>query len=259
MLSELLRGASYLLRGARFVLAHPRLWPLVAAPFVITSLVFALAIVFAFARFDDLVGAVLVLPSGWIGRTLWGVLYTLLAVSVGLAAYFSFFAFAALLAGPFHELLSESVEELVTGRAPPPFSFRRLGREVLQTIAHETRKILIYLSTIAILFLLSLLLPGPGSLLYLVGGFFVAARFSAYDALDATLARKGWSWEKKQDFLRRHRARSLGLGVSVAALMGIPLLNALALPFGCVGGTLLFIEAQGGSGLRPRAGERGAG
>jgi CysZ protein len=242
-----MRGAGYLARGARFVGRHRRLWPWVAAPFALTLMVFVVLVWGAWTYYDDLVGMVLDVPrQGWLGQTLWGVLYALLTLSLALAAYFSFFAIAALIAGPFNESLSESVEELVTGRAPPPFSFRRLLRDFGKTIAHGSRNILLYLFLLGIFFLVSLLMPGIGSLVYLVAATLLAARFTAYDVMDATFARRGWPLREKRRWLRQHRGATFGLGLGVVGFLLIPLAGALAMPLGAVGGTLLFLDRDPG-------------
>jgi uncharacterized protein involved in cysteine biosynthesis len=95
------------------------------------------------------------------------------------------------------------------------------------------------------------LLPVIGPIIALVGGGYLASRFAAYDALDATFSRWGWSYARKTAFLRGRRALSLGLGSVVAGLLLVPIVNALAMPIGAAGGALLAISAV-------PAGERGA-
>ena len=246
MSPQLLRGAGHFGRGARFLLAHPRLWWWVAIPYAITLALFAVGVWAAFASFGDLVTWTTRHVWSWLAGILETVLYVVLASTLGLASYFLFFAIAALVAGPFNEFLAEAVEEEMTGKASPPLSLGRLVRDVGRTIAHETRKILRYLFLMGILFLLSLFLPGVGGIVYLVGGAFLTARFAAYDVLDYTMARRGWSFAEKQAFLQRHRGATTGLGAAVAAFMIIPVLGPLAYPIGAVGGTLLFLENEKG-------------
>ena len=215
-----------------------------AIPYAITLALFALGAWAAFEYVSDLVAWLA--NHVWLAGILEAVLYVLLAATLGLASYFLFFAIAALVAGPFNEFLAEAVEEEVTGKPSPPLSLGRLVRDVLRTIAHETRKILRYLLLLGILFLLSIFVPGVGGAIYLVGGAFLTARFAAYDVLDYTMARRGWTFEQKQEFLARHRSATTGLGAAVAAFLLIPVIGPLAYPFGAVGGTLLFLEIERG-------------
>ncbi|MBI4509357.1 MAG: EI24 domain-containing protein [Deltaproteobacteria bacterium] len=244
MTLELLRGVRYFSRGAAFLFHHRKLWPLVATPLVISLVALAAGAWVALVYLDDLVKLIVAVPSGVLGKAFWVVTYVLGILSLGLAAYFFFFAFAALVASPVSELLSEKVEEIVTGSAPPPFSLRRLARDLMRTLAHESRKILHYLWWACVLFACGVFLPGVGVLVQVAGGAILTARFSAHDALDATMSRKGWSYARKQEFLKLHRARALGLGGGVALLSALPILNAIAIPLGAIGGTLLFLDER---------------
>lgn len=239
-----MRGAGYFRRGAGFLADHPRLWSLVAAPLAITALLVGAGAWLALSRFDDLVRALMPMPSGWLGTVLWTVLYVLAVSSVALAGYFLFFAAAALIAAPFNELLSEAVEEIVTGRASPPLSLRRFARDLGLTLAHESRKIFHYLLLTLLLTAAGFFIPGIGWLIQLIGGGLVTARFCAYDALDVALARRGWSFARKNEFIRKHRGLAFGLGGAVGLLLLVPIANLLALPIGAVGGTLLFLDAH---------------
>jgi uncharacterized protein involved in cysteine biosynthesis len=221
----------------------------VVVPYAITLALFALGAWAAFSYGGDLVSqlsrsATSLVPS-WLVGLLKAVLYVLLASTLGLASYFLFFAVAAVVAGPFNEFLAEAVEELVTRKKSEPLSPGRFLRDVLVTIAHEARKILRYLFLVALLFLVSLFIPGVGWIVYAVGGAFLTARFAAYDVLDYTMARRGWTFKQKADFIARHRSRTTGLGAAVSLLLLVPVIGPLAYPFGAVGGTLLFLELEG--------------
>jgi uncharacterized protein involved in cysteine biosynthesis len=241
--SDLARGAGYALRGASFVLARPRLWPLLIAPFFL-SLAALGGLVFAAFHYRADVTA-LATPGGWIGSILGPILSALYIVTALVGAYFLFLPIASLISAPFNELLAERVEEIAHGVQGPPFSLARLLKELGQALVHETRKFVRWLVLAGGVLACTLLLPGIGAIIGLVGGWFIAARFAAYDALDATLSRRGWSYERKVSFLRQRRALTLGLGGTVAALMLIPVLNALALPFGAAGGALLVHDVAG--------------
>ena len=242
--SDLGRGAGYALKGARFVIARPSLWPLVVAPFVL-SLVAMAGIVFVAIHYRaDVTGAIT--PGGrlgdWIGPIV-SVLYVLIAFVGG---FFLFLPIASLLSSPFNEMIAERVEEIALGRTPPPFSAARLVRELAQGLVHAIRSFLRWVILAVAVLACATFLPGIGAVIGFVGGAFIAARFAAYDALDATWSRRGWSYEKKQKFLRERRALTLGLGGTIAGLLLVPVLNALALPFGAAGGALLVHDIVGG-------------
>ena len=84
------------------------------------------------------------------------------------------------------------------------------------------------------------------SVLAIAIGYYVTARFAAYDTYDAVFARRGWSYGAKMEYLARHRSRTLGLGAGVALLLMVPVLNLLALPLGAAGATLGFLHIDDG-------------
>jgi CysZ protein len=241
--SDLARGAGYALRGARFVIARPRLWLLLLAPFVLSMLALA-ALGYAALHYRASVIHLLT-PHGWLGAILGPVLSTIYILAAIVVAYFVFLPVASLLSSPFNELIAERVEEIELGLHGPPFNLLRLLRELGQALVHETRKFFRWVVLALGVLAFTLLLPGVGAIIGLVGGWLIAARFAAYDALDATLSRRGWSYERKVGFLRQHRALTLGLGGAIAALMLVPIVNALALPFGAAGGALLVHDVAG--------------
>jgi CysZ protein len=235
--SDFVAGLRHAGLGARLLITRRRLWPLVALPFLLTLVAFAGVFLAAFALRDRWLE---LLPAAGALRA---VLAVLAHVALVVVAYFTFLPVASLIAAPFNEAIAEAVEEVLSGRRPPPFSLARLARDLARTVVHEVRKLARYLLLASALALAAVLLPGVGAVIALVGGAALAARFAAYDALDATLSRWGWSYERKVSLLRRRRALCLGLGAAVAGLLAIPVINALALPIAAAGGASLALDA----------------
>lgn len=228
-------GVADALRGGRMILGTPKLWPLVIIPFAFTLVAFVGVFGAAFALRDRWLD---LLPSSGALRAIVGVLAHLALLVV---SYFAFLPLASLIAAPFNETIAETVEQLATGREPPPFSPARLLGDLGRAIVHELRKLVRYL-LLALGVLLASLLPAIGPVIGLVGGGYLAARFAAYDALDATLSRWGWPYARKTAFIRGRRAACLGLGAVVAGLLVVPFVNALAMPVGAAGGALLAVR-----------------
>jgi CysZ protein len=209
----------------------------IVAPFLLTLVLFgglALLVQGILARWIDHLGwsstiASVALVVGWVA-------YVALATLVLLPL-------VGLLSGPFLESLSEEVEARVTGRPAPPWSFRRFGRDLALSLGHALRRIAGYVLVLVVLFVLSLV-PVLGVLVSLSGGLYLAARCAAWDAFDTVLARRGWSYAQKQDFLAKHRATSLGLGAATVVVMAFPVLGAVAVSLAAVGATLFVVEGE---------------
>ncbi len=248
---DLISGARAFAQGARFLFARPRLWVWAAAPAGIALLILA-GVIWAVSAWTSplIASAVEFLPDA-IERWFAGALRLLLVVLLGLGGYVVFMSLTALVSAPFNEMLSEAAEREVTGAAARRFSPLRLAREIATGIAHATRRVAIYLLTLAVLLLVGLLVPAVGPLLAMVGGAIATARFAAYDAFDAGWARKGWSYADKIAWLRAHPGARYGLGGATATLGLVPVANVLALPIGAVGATLAFLESEQRAAPRP--------
>ncbi len=240
-MSELANGVHDLARGFGFLRKHPRLWGWVIAP-AIATLVLLIAIiagvVLLATPFVDRVTAAL--PS-WLQGIGGSLLWILVVVALGIGAWLVFVALVGVIAGPFCELLSEAVEERLTGRKGPAFSFPRFLREAAIGIGHGLRRLVVALVGIALLFALSFV-PVIGTIAAMLLGAWFAARAAAYDAYDGVLSRRGLAYRGKLAYLSRHRSRTLGLGAAVAGMLLVPGLNLVALGLGAVGATLAAHE-----------------
>jgi CysZ protein len=223
-------------RGIAVILRRPRLWWLLGLPFVLSV-----------AALTGVVIAAIALRARWLGLLPGGLREVFAVLSILVApvlAYFLFFPIAALIAAPFNEAIAEAVEGEVTGRPAASSSIGRILYDLARAVVHELRKLLRWLFLAALLLVVTLVVPGIGPAIGLLGGLALTAHFAAYDALDATLSRWGWSYERKTAFLAEHRGASLGLGGLVALLLAVPVVNAFAMPLGAAGGAILALEAE---------------
>jgi CysZ protein len=240
-MSQLARGVGDVSRGFAFLNSHPRLWGWVIAPALVTALLLAGLIGLGWRMLSGLVAWMTGYLPDWLHDVAsWG-LSILLVIGLGAAALLVFVAVAGAIAGPFCELLSEAVEEQLTGKQGPPFSLPQFASDAARGLAHSARRLTIAVLGSLFLFAVSLV-PLAGTLVAIgVGGWF-AARAAAYDSYDAVLSRRSLAYQAKLDFLKAHQRRSLGLGMTVAAMLLVPGLNLVALGVGAVGATLAAHE-----------------
>ncbi len=236
------RGLSDFSRGAAFVMARPRLYKFVVAPFVL-SLAILIAIAWGLWTFAA-PGAAAV--AAWLPAFLAGIvggaLHVLLLGVLAVGGYVAFVAVAALVTTPFCEMLSEAIEEERTGVPGAPFSVFVFVRDLVLGISHALRRVILYLLLVAAIFLVGLVIPGVGPVVATVLSALVTIRFTAFDALDTVMARKGWRYTQKKAFVKANSARSFGLGTATAAVLAIPVVNVLAFPFAAAGATLMCLD-----------------
>jgi CysZ protein len=179
-------------------------------------------------------------PGQWAERLIEIVAWIVLAI----ASMSIVLSLAALIAGPFNEMLSEAIEEKVTGVPGPKF---RLGHFLVDAITgaiHALRRIAIYLFLMGLLLLTGLLIPVVGTVLSAAGGAIITARFASYDAYDAVYARRRMNYRDKMTALNISLGRSMGLGALVSAVLIVPGLNLVALSIGAAGATLASVTPQ---------------
>jgi CysZ protein len=245
-MTELARGLGDLGKGFRFLNAHPALWRWALAPALVTLLLLVGAIIAVARLAGSLVdGATSWLPDFLQGAAAW-VMWILVVTGLSLGALLVFVAVVGIVAGPFCELLSEAIEERVTGRPGPPFSLRGFLRGAAAGLLHGLRRLLVSLASLVLLFALGLV-PVVGTIAAVAVGGWLAARAAAYDCYDAVLSRRGLPYRDKLAYLARHRRRTLGLGAGVTGLLLIPGVNLVALGIGAAGATLAALELDGGA------------
>ena len=235
MVTDLVRGVHDGLRGAAYLARHPRLWMWVILPAILIGLILFL-----------LIGGILAVVSPWIaaitsfvpGQWAERLIEIVAGIVLAIASLSIVLSLAALIAGPFNEMLSEAIEERITGVPGPKFRLGHFLYDALIGAIHALRRITVYLFLMGLLLLTGLIVPVIGTALAAVGGAILTARFASYDAYDAVYARRRMPYKAKMAALNANLSRSMGLGAVVSALLLVPGLNLLALSIGAAGATL---------------------
>jgi uncharacterized protein involved in cysteine biosynthesis len=235
VLGDLLRGVFDALRGALYLITHPRLWKFVLAPLVAAVVLLAAVIGSGVSLLHRPIEALAAhLPGSWADD----VLQLLAGVILVIGSVVIFVSVASLVAGPFNEMLSESIEEHETGVASPPFRLTTFLRDLVVGIAHAVRRVAVYLVVMIALLVVGVAVPVVGTVIATVLGAIATARFASYDAYDAVWSRRRLRYREKMAAMREDRWRTLGLGATTAVLLVVPGLNIIGLAIGATGATL---------------------
>lgn len=238
-----LTGAACLLEGMRLI-ARPGLRRFVAVPLAVNVLLFSAAIVAGMRLFEQSIASLETRLPGWLGWLDW-LLWPLFVLVLLVVVFNGFASVANLIASPFNSLLAEKVERLLTGR--PLDQGTTLGgalRELLPTVFEELKKLL-YGLVLALPFLLMLLIPLVGQVLW----FLFMAWILALQYVDYPMGNHGLRFRDMRRRLGQERALSLGFGASAALLSMVPLVNFLLMPSAVAGATALWVrELKGGNG-----------
>jgi CysZ protein len=229
-----LTGGADVLRGIGMFLGTPGVRLLGILPVVLAALIVVALLGLLVVYLDELAGALTPFADRWDENT-----RTLVRVGAGLALLLgstvvlvvSFTVIAQIIGQPFYERISDRVEHQLG--APPAGAdapwWRSFPRASLESA------LLLGLTVVPVL-------------QAAVAGFFLAV-----ELLAIPLERRGLHLAGRLRFVWRHRAQTLGFGITAFLLFLVPLMNVLAMPGAVVGATLL-VRRLGGepSGNRSR-------
>lgn len=246
MLRAFLSGLATYARVPGTLVRHG-LWPYQFIPALISLLLGAVIFAgcwFSAAPLHGWLDSLIDVRLEWIDRTL-SVGMTALAFLALLAAFFFLHKHLALIIlSPF---LGKIAEETVKAVKGPDFAKSELT--FMQSLARSTGVNLRYILReilATVLLLLCNLLPGVGSVVSATGLFVVQSKYLGYGLMDFPLEHRGLNVRQSDDFVRRHRPLSTGLGAGYLLLMTIPVIGWMFAPtFGTVAGTLKALESLG--------------
>lgn len=235
VLTEFLRGASFLFRGFRVWVSSPRLMLLGSLPPLIVGLLFTALFIVLVRNLGTLATWLTGFAQNWSEVARVGAQFTAaiaIAVLAGLIVLISFVTLTLIVGGPFYQRIWRAVERQFGGlpeEVPVPF-LRGLGESVLSL----GRTIVVGIGLFAIG-----LIPVAGSLLAGVLGFAFAGWFLTLELTSFVFEPRGLSLKVRRRILRSARARSIGFGVATFAVFLIPGGALLAMPAAVAGATLL--------------------
>lgn len=243
-MDQLATGMGDVQRGFAVLRAHPALWKYIIAPAVVTLVVLGGLVFGALHVIDPAVAWTSAHVPSWAAGIVGSLLRVALTIALGAGALILFVPIAGAIAGPFNEMLSEHVEQALTGRPSAPFAFGAFVTELVVGIGHSVRRVLASLGGLVIVFVVGLV-PVIGAIAAFGLAAWLTATGAAYDCYDAVLARRAMPYRDKLQFLARHRARSLGLGGAVTVMLLIPVLNLASLGIGAAGATVAVLAIEG--------------
>lgn len=240
---EYLAGLADPWRGFFFLLARPRLWFFAAIPFVLTLVLYAGLMYLGWRWISGWIDGLLP-AEGSVWRVV-GVLLAILYWILGLIlSALAFMPAAVIVASPFNDLLSEKTEYLSgVARVDEPFSVRRFLLAASRGVASDLARALKVGVLLFLAFFLNFI-PGAGPPIAAAVSAFTSISYLAVEYTSYSMDRRLFTWREKQDYLSRHRARTLGFGTMAFAIMLIPVVNAAFIPVSAVAGTLLFCETE---------------
>ncbi|HEU4329132.1 MAG TPA: EI24 domain-containing protein [Roseiflexaceae bacterium] len=243
-MDRLVLGASYPFRGLWLLIGTPRLWRYALIPLLINLVLGALLYgLLLSAGLREIDATVAQAPLGdLLGPILRVLLIILLLIVIGVLVA----SFGVTLGSPWYSRLSEEIELICLGSAPPaePLSAQGITRDLLRALLFELKKLVLIIG-IGLPVLLINLLPVAGQILSTVGGLLLGATIACLDFFDGPLERRRLRFRDKLGVIRRLLPSSLAFGLVSLGLVSIPLVNLLMIPLCVTSGTLFLCNSLG--------------
>ena len=229
-------GLAYLARGLKLIQTKG-LKRFVLIPIAINFLLFGGAVywltVTTQAWTDKVIGW---LPSyfQWVEY----LIYPLLVIFILAMFYFLFTSVTNLIAAPFNGLLSEKVERYESGQTVSDEGIAGLIKDIPRTLGRELQKMWYFLPRAIGFFLLSLVLPVIGQVIW----FFWISWMMAIQYLDYPFDNHKLPFDRMRFELRAQKGKSLGFGFGIIVLTMIPLVNLVVMPLAVAGATAMWVD-----------------
>ena len=231
------KGFRYYFLGFTFLGDHPGLLKWVVIPLVLNLALFGALVTGGIFCIDPLLEFLDAEWPGfleWLREAVWWILAALIGVLAILVSLVLTLLLSTVINAPFFELLSEAVESIYLGRRfDEKWTWEYIQRTILVPLWESLKLMAFELSITLVLVIISFISAGLGSVLFAVAGPY----FASLTIFDYVMSRKAYHLNEKRNFMRDHRALTMGFGTPVYI---VPFLTPVAV----VGATLFFLEAR---------------
>ncbi|WP_027184116.1 EI24 domain-containing protein [Desulfovibrio inopinatus] len=230
---DFFRGLSAHISGIRFAFEHKAYLGLIFVPFVLTLILYGVAISLFSGYGEVLAQAIWSFDPGSTSQTM-GVVHsvfeyfivTVAYIIVFAIMYFLFMVIANILASPLYDVIVERMRHIVRPDIGAPES--RIG--IVATVVEEVKKAMFLLIVPLALFFV----PVIGQVLSLIA----AMLFLAWDFVDFSLSKDVPDFRSRLGAVWSRKFALLGFGVPLL----IPVLNLFLFPFAILGSALLYLQ-----------------
>ncbi|RUO78889.1 sulfate transporter CysZ [Idiomarina tyrosinivorans] len=229
-------GFAYIGQGFSLI-SQKGLKRFVIVPIIVNLLLFAAAFSWFFSMVGVYVDKLMNWLPSWMAWLEW-LVWPFLVIAVLVLFSFVFTAITNIIAAPFNGLLSEKVERHLTGQGIGDDGLLGIIKDVPRTVGRELQKLMYYLPRAIGFFLLSLLLPVVGQIIW----FLWVSWMMAIQYLDYPFDNHKLAFNTMRSALNQQRGRSFGFGIGIALLAIVPILNFFIMPVAICAATALWVD-----------------
>jgi len=243
MINDTMTGSFMLARGFKLI-REPKIRLYVVVPLLINICLFGGLIWFGYSQFAPMVEWMMDWVPGFLDFLRW-IIWVIVTSTTAIIVFFTFTPIANIVAAPFNALMSEKIEEMLTGEdINSNISFMEL---VLSSIGSQLRKLVYILLWSAGLLLISLIpvINFVSPVLWVVFGSWLLS----LEYLDYPMGNHDLTFSKQKQILAQRRGLSFGFGGMVMILTSIPIVNFFVMPIAVAGATAMWVDHLRGTAL----------
>lgn len=229
-------GAGYFFQGFTLI-RTPGIRRFVFVPLMVNLILFS----FAFYHLSSYISAAIVSLENWLPEGLIWLTYfaePLLYITALICFSFVFSTVANWIAAPFNGLLSEKIEQHLTGHSIEGGSITDVLKDVPRTLSREWRKLVYYLPRALGFFLVLWIIPVFGQVIW----FAFVAWMMAIQYCDYPFDNHKIGFNEMRNKLAEHKGKSFSFGLTVTLFAMIPIVNLVLMPVAICGATAMWVD-----------------
>ena len=237
MITDIGRGTGYLAKGFSLI-RKPELRRYVLVPLLINVVLFFGLIYFGYSQYSALVDWLMPNLPDWLSFISW-LLWVIFAPLVIILVFFTFTPIANIIAAPFNAIMSEKLEEMLTGEEIN--SGVSLATIIKDSILSQLGKLL-YIAIWSVGLLLVTLIPVIGALLAPFIWVIFGSWLMSLEYMDYPMGNHDLTFDQQKARMKQHRGLALGFGGGIMVMTTIPLVNFIVLPVATAGATAMWVD-----------------
>ncbi len=236
MINDIMGGSYMFARGFKLA-REPGIRRYVIVPLLINIVLFGGLIWFGYSWFDPLVEQAMEWVPDFLNFLRW-IIWVFIVLMTAIIVFFAFTPIANIVAAPFNALMSEKIEEMLTGKdINSDLSFMALA---VSSIGSQLRK-LVYIALWSIGLVLITMIPVINiisPILWVIFGSWLLS----LEYLDYPMGNHDITFSRQKQILAQRRGLSLGFGGMVMMLTSIPIVNFFVIPIAVAVATAMWVE-----------------
>ena len=235
-MQQVTSGAGYFMRGFDLIQTKG-LKRFVFIPLLVNLLLFSAAFYYLYSQLNQVFAWIDGYLPDWLSWIDW-ILWPLAILTILVVFSFLFTSVTNWLAAPFNGVLAEKVEQHLTGQSLTGGGVNDIIKDIPRTLSREWVKLVYYIPRAIGFFLLFLILPVIGQLIW----FAFTAWTMAIQYIDYPFDNHKVPFQRMRTVLSGDKGAAFSFGTAVTLFSMIPIVNFIVMPVAICGATAMWVD-----------------